>query len=228
MGIVDLGSSLMQPFLTILHSKSEPSVTCILLSCFKFWTGDLQIPGQMTLQCATMSSFVATKKIKKVIICKNIFRSGLGLVCRKIRQGRLTPTFIPSSQLCHRSPLVRKQATACLARWWIQPSSLSWVMMASIQGKPVFPLDHFAKASLFLSQGTWKYNCWYGKDLWVLNSTFSQLRQSNKLNNTDLFPSIHGAYKVHTTHIKGTHKINWLIKDILFVANKVVVLYLPV
>ena len=46
-------------------------------------------------------------------------------------------TFWPSSQLIHRSPLVRKQATACRARWWIQPSCLSWVMMASMKGKPV-------------------------------------------------------------------------------------------
>lgn len=27
-----------------------------------------------------------------------------------------------SSQCCHRSPRVRKQATECLARWWIQPA----------------------------------------------------------------------------------------------------------
>lgn len=43
-------------------------------------------------------------------------------------------TLSPSSQLIHRSPRVRKQATACLARWWIQPSFLSWVMMASMKG----------------------------------------------------------------------------------------------
>lgn len=49
-------------------------------------------------------------------------------------------TFWPSSQLIHRSPLVRKQATACLARWWIHPSCLSWVMMASMKGKPVLAL----------------------------------------------------------------------------------------
>lgn len=49
-------------------------------------------------------------------------------------------TFCPSSQLIHRSPLVRKQATACLARWWIHPSCLSWVMMASMKGKPVLAL----------------------------------------------------------------------------------------
>ena len=46
-------------------------------------------------------------------------------------------TFLPSSQLIQRSPLVRKQATACRARWWIQPSRRSWVMMASMKGKPV-------------------------------------------------------------------------------------------
>lgn len=49
-------------------------------------------------------------------------------------------TLCPSSQLIHRSPLVRKQATACLARWWIQPSCLSWVMMASMKGNPVLAL----------------------------------------------------------------------------------------
>lgn len=46
-------------------------------------------------------------------------------------------TFCPSSQLIHRSPLVRKHATACLAKWWIHPSCLSWVMMASMKGYPV-------------------------------------------------------------------------------------------
>ncbi|KAJ8951839.1 hypothetical protein NQ318_019814 [Aromia moschata] len=45
-------------------------------------------------------------------------------------------TFIPSSQESQRSPRVKKHATACLARWWIQPSCLSCVIMASIQGKP--------------------------------------------------------------------------------------------
>ena len=64
-------------------------------------------------------------------------------------------TLTPDSQLIQRSPLVRKQATACLARWWIHPSCLSWVMIASIQGKPVLPSAHFAKASGFLSQGIW-------------------------------------------------------------------------
>lgn len=48
-------------------------------------------------------------------------------------------TFIPSSQEIQRSPLVKKQATACLAKWCIQPSSLSCVMIASIQGNPVWP-----------------------------------------------------------------------------------------
>ena len=48
-------------------------------------------------------------------------------------------TFIPSSQLIQRSPLVRKQPTACLAKWWIQPSCCSCIIMASIHGKPVFP-----------------------------------------------------------------------------------------
>ncbi len=64
-------------------------------------------------------------------------------------------TFMPLSQLIHRSPLVRKQATACRARWWIQPSCLSWVMMASIQGKPVRPSAHLASASGFWSHGIW-------------------------------------------------------------------------
>lgn len=44
---------------------------------------------------------------------------------------------MPSSQLIQRSPRVRKQAAACRARWWIQPSWRSWVIIASIQGKPV-------------------------------------------------------------------------------------------
>lgn len=48
-------------------------------------------------------------------------------------------TFIPSSHEIQRSPLVKKQATACLARWCIQPSSRSWVMIASIHGNPVWP-----------------------------------------------------------------------------------------
>lgn len=48
-------------------------------------------------------------------------------------------TFIPSSHEIQRSPLVKKQATACLARWCIQPSSLNWVMIASIHGNPVWP-----------------------------------------------------------------------------------------
>lgn len=46
-------------------------------------------------------------------------------------------TFMPSSQEIHRSPRVRKQATAWRARWWIQPSSRSWTMIASIHGYPV-------------------------------------------------------------------------------------------
>lgn len=65
-------------------------------------------------------------------------------------------TFIPSSHESQRSPLtanehdwilniskaipkniviiyrVKKQATACLAKWWIQPSSLNCVIIASI------------------------------------------------------------------------------------------------
>jgi len=67
-----------------------------------------------------------------------------------------SPTFMPLSQLIHRSPLVRKQATACRARWWIQPSCLSCVMMASIQGKPVRPSAHLASASGFWSHGIWR------------------------------------------------------------------------
>lgn len=51
-------------------------------------------------------------------------------------------TFIPSSHEIQRSPLVKKQATACLARWWIQPSSRSWVIIASIHGKPVWPWEN--------------------------------------------------------------------------------------
>lgn len=47
--------------------------------------------------------------------------------------------FIPSSHEIQRSPLVRKHATACLARWWIQPSSLNCIITASIQGYPVWP-----------------------------------------------------------------------------------------
>ena len=43
-------------------------------------------------------------------------------------------TFMPCSQLIHKSPLVRKQATECLARWWIQPSCLSCVIIASMNG----------------------------------------------------------------------------------------------
>ena len=50
-------------------------------------------------------------------------------------------TFSPSSQLIHKSPLVKKQATAWRAKWWIQPSLLSWVMMASIKGYPVRACD---------------------------------------------------------------------------------------
>lgn len=69
--------------------------------------------------------------------------------------GNSTLTLTPHSQLIQRSPRVRKQATACLARWWIQPSCRSCVMIASIQGKPVLPSAHFAKASGFLSQGIW-------------------------------------------------------------------------
>lgn len=64
-------------------------------------------------------------------------------------------TRTPLSQLTQRSPRVRKQATACRARWWIQPSCLSWVMMASIQGKPVLPSAHLARASGLRSQGIW-------------------------------------------------------------------------
>lgn len=63
---------------------------------------------------------------------------------------------MPLSQLIHRSPLVRKQATACRAKWWIHPSCLSWVMMASIQGKPVRPSAHLASASGFWSHGIWR------------------------------------------------------------------------
>ena len=64
---------------------------------------------------------------------------------------------MPLSQLTHRSPLVRKQATACRARWWIQPSCLSCVIMASIQGKPVRPSAHLASASGFWSHGIWRH-----------------------------------------------------------------------
>lgn len=46
-------------------------------------------------------------------------------------------TFWPSSQLIHKSPRVRKHATACRARWWIHPSRRSCVMMASMKGNPV-------------------------------------------------------------------------------------------
>ena len=48
-------------------------------------------------------------------------------------------TFIPSSQEIQRSPRVRKHATACRAIWWIHPSCLSCVIMASIHGNPVCP-----------------------------------------------------------------------------------------
>ncbi len=69
-------------------------------------------------------------------------------------------TFIPSSQETHRSPLVRKQATACLARWWIQPSSLSWVITASTQGNPVRPLAHLARACVGLkTRSSWIKDC---------------------------------------------------------------------
>lgn len=71
-----------------------------------------------------------------------------------------SPTFMPLSQLIHKSPLVRKQATACRARWWIQPSCLNWVIMASIQGKPVRPSAHLASASGFWSHGIWKQTCY--------------------------------------------------------------------
>lgn len=66
-------------------------------------------------------------------------------------------TFRPSSQLSQRSPRVRKQTTARLARWLIQPSFFSWAMTASIQGKPVRPSAHLATASGFLSQGIWTH-----------------------------------------------------------------------
>lgn len=62
------------------------------------------------------------------------------LIGSTINAGHGLHTLCPSSQLIHRSPLVRKQATACLARWWIQPSCLSWVMMASMKGNPVLAL----------------------------------------------------------------------------------------
>lgn len=55
------------------------------------------------------------------------------------RWGQGCNTFMPSSHEIQRSPRVRKQATACLAKWWIQPSSRSCVIIASIQGKPVCP-----------------------------------------------------------------------------------------
>ena len=76
---------------------------------------------------------------------------------RLLNEKLLGPTLMPLSQLTHRSPLVRKQATACRARWWIQPSCLSCVMMASIQGKPVRPSAHLASASGFWSQGIWRH-----------------------------------------------------------------------
>lgn len=64
-------------------------------------------------------------------------------------------TFIPSSQEIQRWPLVKKQATECLAKWWIHPSFRSWVMTASIHGNPVPPFAHFASASGLRSQGIW-------------------------------------------------------------------------
>ena len=98
---------------------------------------------------------------------------------QRVASKKIFFTFIPSSQEIQRSPLVRKQATACLAKWCIQPSSLSWVMIASIHGNPVWPYPinfflwklkqekekkettdefsltfaHLASASTFLSQG---------------------------------------------------------------------------
>ena len=48
-------------------------------------------------------------------------------------------TLNPSSQLIQRHPLVRKHPTAWRAMWWIQPSCLSCLMIASIHGKPVLP-----------------------------------------------------------------------------------------
>ena len=50
-------------------------------------------------------------------------------------------TFIPSSQLIHKSPLVRKHPTAWRAKWWIHPSCCNCTMIASIHGKPVFPCE---------------------------------------------------------------------------------------
>lgn len=73
--------------------------------------------------------------------------------CQTNTNSYLSHTLMPLSQLIHRSPRVRKQATAWRARWWIQPSCLNWRMMASIQGKPVLPPAHLASASGFLSQG---------------------------------------------------------------------------
>lgn len=79
-------------------------------------------------------------------------------------------TFIPSSQEIQRSPLVKKQATACLAKWCIQPSSLSWVIIASIQGNPVWPcfLKNNFLNNLFLF--LWKIkNCLFIKIFYFIH-----------------------------------------------------------
>ena len=61
----------------------------------------------------------------------------------------------PRSQCWKRSPRVRKQATAWRARWWIQPSSRSCVMIASMNGYPVRPSSQAASRSSSQSQLIW-------------------------------------------------------------------------
>lgn len=96
---------------------------------------------------------------------------------------------MPLSQLIQRSPLVRKQATACLARWWIQPSCLSWVMMASIQGKPVRPSAHLASASGFWSHGI----CWH-----IRCRTWEPVTIYNRLCSNEIFQKAFKIYCITT------------------------------
>lgn len=94
---------------------------------------------------------------KRIIVMFRVHKKDvLGNIER--RRGRVWMTACltskPICQSIQRSPRVRKQETDWRHTWWIQPSSLSWRMQASIQGYPVWPCqtNHSACTQVIISK----------------------------------------------------------------------------
>lgn len=84
-------------------------------------------------------------------------------------------TFIPSTHDIHRFPRVKKQATECHAKSWIQPSSRSWIITASIHGKPVCPWIKCIVIFLVHSKFLPKWFVWFNR----LQLTFAHLANAS-------------------------------------------------